>query len=210
MSTFFRIILLWLLCSASFAVSDDSMLLKMGKILRDTSFRDKFQIPMLVLVAWQSAGKSLLTEILAVLKISHSGDGDSTMRPFLYIFRNSDILGGGEYATFNGEKVKKEEIADLIKKANDDQKGEFSSKEIRVEIYGKGLPNIDMVDLPGVPKREGNEEKYNQVVSMIRTYVAKESTKIVVIGDGSTTDAVSRFIFFSKKTLKSYGYLCGM
>lgn len=155
----------------------DLILVKLRKNLQSISFSNIFRLPMFLLGLGQGPGKSLLAKLLTDnSKISHSFGNDgatATMKPFLFIFRNTDHLGGEEYATFHGEKVPIEEIAGHIKKVNEDRKGEYSSVELRIEIYGKGLPNIDIVQFPNFRENEGNDERYDRVFSMFDTFIAK-------------------------------------
>lgn len=165
------------------------ILLEIAKILQEPQLRTKFNVPVLILIAWQSAGKSSLVDLLTLFNIAPSGLGATTMFPVRFTLRDSYVTGEN-YARVDGKYLSLPEVHEEIKRRNIAQNGTLCDTEIHVEISRPMLPNVDILDLPGIPDEYEYPTMYRDAVRIIQKYARVPKSKIVAVGDGSAADAV--------------------
>ena len=184
-------------------VTSDKLYLDMYQALQDPVIRKVLEIPMLVLVAGQSAGKSFLISHIAKYLITFMDSSVGTRCPVRYEFRNADHIGKVEISV-DGVGCELRDVALRVKDAMENVKrsspSQFSSKEIEVIICVPGAQNIIIVDMPGFP--DSSRPHYAQTKGLIVDMLtANPKAIIVAVVDASVIDSVSTFAFFLSNRL---------
>ena len=171
--------------------SNDRAYLDLATALQDPLVRNLLKVPTLVLVAAQSAGKSLLISLLAGYGITYSDPLVGTRCPVRYIFRNSTDDGGLEKFVVNGEVVDRHEIADKVKKHMENLKSGvgFTLEDMVIEIFVPDGRNVNIIDLPGFP--DPLQPHYNLVKFLIQETVKYPHVVLVGIMNAGDPDPVS-------------------
>ena len=115
-------------------------------------------LPTVVLVGHQNAGKSSLLEALLGIKLTHVGNEGLTRRPLQItaqrddsaaepaLFLTRDGSGGGE------EQVRPEQLRSLIERENArlEAAGEYEAEPLRVRLSWRRAPTLVLIDTPGL------------------------------------------------------------
>lgn len=176
-------------------VTKNRSYLSLYQALQDPLIRKVLEIPMLVLVAGQSAGKSLLISLLAQYLITFMDSKAATRCPFRYSFLNANDIGTIKISV-GGVSCELGDVARLVREANArverTSPSGFSDQEIEVVICVPGAQNLIIVDMPGFP--DSREPHYEQTKDLIVNILeANPKAIIVAVIDASAVDPVSVF-----------------
>ena len=142
------------------AIVQDGMaaLVKMCNLLQETlsqiQTKEHIDLPQIIVVGSQSSGKSSVLENIVGRSCLPRGSGIVTRRP-LVLMMQTDVT---EYATFShaGEKrfhadeaIRAEIEADTRRICGD--KG-LDPTEIHLRVHSPNVPNLTLVDLPGITR----------------------------------------------------------
>lgn len=153
----------------------------------------------------QSAGKSSLLESIVGYDFLPRGQGICTRRPLELRLVHS-IAAEEPFAVFENEKNEKisdfEKVKKKIELLTDEDAGNkkgIIDKPILLTVYSKNVPDLSMVDLPGITKIPIKDSDHPDNIeelttNLCRKYIADSRTIIlcVVMGnvDVSTSDAI--------------------
>ncbi|GLU02368.1 hypothetical protein SLE2022_196220 [Rubroshorea leprosula] len=148
--------------------------------------KEGIQLPTIVVVGDQSSGKSSVLESLAGIHLPR-GQGICTRVPLIMRLQNQDTTEPDLFLEYSGKTVPVEEdhIADAISLATDEIAGSgkgISNTPLTLVVKKNGVPDITMVDLPGitrVPVHGQPENIYEQVAEMIMEYIKPEESIIL-------------------------------
>lgn len=176
---------------------------------------DTIDLPQIVVVGSQSAGKSSVLENIVGRDFLPRGMGIVTRRPLVLQLVNTEeqcSVGGVEHIIWaeflhrkgeiftDFELVKQEIVVDTTRVAGD-IKG-ISSSPIHLKIYSNSTPNLTLVDLPGltkVPVGGQPEDIELQIEQLVLSYVENENAIILAISPGNQDIATSDAIKVAKK-----------
>ena len=170
-----------------------SQLNQLQDMLSKANIRDLIQLPEIIVVGEQSAGKSSVLQSLIEKEILPKGRGIVTRCP-IRIRLNNSIDNRGEYATFThlpDQFFTFFEIDEVIRRQSSILTSEnfISEEEITVNLFSPNMTNLTLVDLPGIVsiRTEGQPE---DIVLMIEGMVRKriESSNVLIL---AITPAVS-------------------
>ncbi|KAK8531695.1 hypothetical protein V6N13_131055 [Hibiscus sabdariffa] len=163
--------------------------------------KEGIQLPTIVVVGDQSSGKSSVLESLAGVNLPRS-QGICTRVPLIIRLQNHASPTTDLYLEYNGKTVPVEEsqIATAINIATDEVAGHgksISNTPITLVVKKDGVPDLTMVDLPGITRvpvhgQPGNI--YEQIRDIIMQYITpKESIILNVLSatvDFSTCESI--------------------
>ena len=126
--------------------------------LRDYGLQGYISLPRIAVLGLQSAGKSSLMESIVGFDFLPRGEGICTRRPCEMRLVHS-IAVDKPYAVFDKNKGEKIEDFEVVKKKIEEytdieagvRKGIINSP-IVLTIYSKNVPDLSLVDLPGITK----------------------------------------------------------
>ena len=162
-------------------------------MLSKASIHDLIQLPEIIVVGEQSAGKSSVLQSIIEKEILPKGRGIVTRCP-IRIRMNYSQDSRGDYATFThlpDQFFKFNDIDEEIRRQSSILTSEqyISKEEITVNLYSSRMANLTLVDMPGVVsiRTEGQPEN---IVSMIENMVRKriENSNVLIL---AITPAVS-------------------
>jgi replication fork clamp-binding protein CrfC len=162
----------------------------------------ELDLPQIVVIGSQSAGKSSVLENLVGRDFLPRGSGVVTRRPLiLQLTRTTD---GQEYAEFlhkpntkytNFDMVRLEIEAETDRRAGKN-KG-LSAEPILLKIFSPNVLNLTLVDTPGItriPMGDQPPDIEDQIRNMIRGFISKNNAIILAVTaanqDLSTSDAL--------------------
>uniref|UniRef100_A0AC35EU33 Dynamin-type G domain-containing protein n=1 Tax=Panagrolaimus sp. PS1159 TaxID=55785 RepID=A0AC35EU33_9BILA len=165
------------------------------------SRENEVDLPQIVVVGSQSAGKSSVIEGIVGRDFLPRGSGIVTRRPLLiqliYTPEGDDRrkidgeLLDGDFATFehqqgktytNFEEVRKEIEAET-NRGTSGKKG-VSRKQISLKIYSANVVNLSLVDLPGITKVPVDDQPANiegLILEMIKPFIINENSIILAV-----------------------------
>ncbi|KAF7987137.1 hypothetical protein HCN44_001792 [Aphidius gifuensis] len=162
----------------------------------------KFDLPQIVVIGGQSAGKSSVLENFVGKDFLPRGNGIVTRRPLiLQLITNK--YSDEEYAEFEHTKTKKFRINEVCKEIENEtdkstvgDKG-INPKPITLKIYSPTVLNLTLVDLPGLTKVPVHGQPADiavQIRKMVFEYINKENALILAVTpaniDLATSDAL--------------------
>ena len=202
---------LWNNQNSNFINIANSNILKIGNtlnsILNDLSINknSKLTTPSIVVVGTQSSGKSSVLNGILSMDILPTGKNMVTRTPLnLQLIQTESVLYAefGNYDNYKWSTIKKinlssplptdnelNEISKEIKKQTLDKAGDqmgISSKEIFIKIYSPNVPNLNLIDLPGLTmvactdKGQPKDIK-DQIRNMVKSYIEPERTLILAV-----------------------------
>ncbi|PHU05652.1 Dynamin-related protein 4C [Capsicum chinense] len=173
--------------------------------------QEGIQLPTIVVVGDQSSGKSSVLESLAGISLPR-GQGICTRVPLIMRLQNdSKISAPNLRLEYNGKSVDVDElrVADAIVLATDEIAGHgkgISNKLLTVVVRKNGVPDLTMVDLPGitrVPVQGQPENIYEQVSDIIMTYIAPKESIILNVLSATVDFLTCESIRMSQKVDKT-------
>ena len=112
-------------------------------------------LPMFVVVGAQSSGKSSVLDNVIGRSFLPRGSGTVTRRPLVLMMQHHASEEYGEFNHLPGQRLTTDaQICSAIEKATIDECGEkgFSSRPIYLHYYSPTVPDLTLVDLPGLIK----------------------------------------------------------
>ncbi|KAL7205571.1 hypothetical protein ACSBR2_018500 [Camellia fascicularis] len=148
--------------------------------------QEGIQLPTIVVVGDQSAGKSSVLESLAGISLPR-GQGICTRVPLIMRLQHHPNPQPDLHLEFHGKVVSTDEthVAEAIKIATDEIAGNgkgISHTPLTLVVKKKGVPDLTMVDLPGitrVPVHGQPEDIYEQISGIIMEYIKPEESIIL-------------------------------
>uniref|UniRef100_A0A2N9I3Y2 Dynamin-type G domain-containing protein n=1 Tax=Fagus sylvatica TaxID=28930 RepID=A0A2N9I3Y2_FAGSY len=148
--------------------------------------REGIQLPTIVVVGDQSSGKSSVLESLAGINLPR-GQGICTRVPLIMRLQHKSIPQPELFLEFNGKVVNTDEehVSEAINLATDEIAGlgkGISNTPLTLEVRKNGVPDLTMVDLPGitrVPVHGQPENIYDQIREIIMEYITPEESIIL-------------------------------
>ncbi|XP_030479982.1 dynamin-related protein 4C-like [Cannabis sativa] len=155
--------------------------------LRNLMVMDEgIELPTIVVVGDQSSGKSSVLESLAGISLPR-GQGICTRVPLIMRLQHHSNPEPELFLEFNGKVVTTDEnnISEAINIATDEIAGSgkgISNAPLTLVVKKKGVPDLTMVDLPGitrVPVHGQPENIYDQIRDIIMEYIQPEASIIL-------------------------------
>ena len=155
--------------------------------LRNLMVMDEgIELPTIVVVGDQSSGKSSVLESLAGISLPR-GQGICTRVPLIMRLQHHSNPEPELCLEFNGKVVNTNEdnISEAINLATDEIAGTgkgISNAPLTLVVKKKGVPDLTMVDLPGitrVPVHGQPENIYDQIRDIIMEYIKSEESIIL-------------------------------
>uniref|UniRef100_A0A1I8JAZ3 Dynamin-type G domain-containing protein n=1 Tax=Macrostomum lignano TaxID=282301 RepID=A0A1I8JAZ3_9PLAT len=146
-----------------------------------------------VVVGDQSDGKSTLLEAITGVQLP-KGTGLCTRCPIRLIIRKAET----ESASILISEQPSREVSDLSKLESELQRAQDDvvagrktlTNPITVKVNGPLLPNISVVDLPGINREKGGREQ--EIVELIKKWITPQETIIIVVAKATNDIAVSK------------------
>ncbi|BBN69302.1 Dynamin related protein 4C [Prunus dulcis] len=163
--------------------------------LRNLMIMDEgIQLPTIVVVGDQSSGKSSVLESLASISLPR-GQGICTRVPLIMRLQHHSSPQPELSLEYNGrtDRTDEDNVTDDIVKATN-------------SIAGEGVPDLTMVDLPGitrVPIHGQPENIYDQIKDMIMEYIKPEESIILNVLSASVDFATCESIRMSQSVDKT-------
>eukprot|EP01026_Neomeris_dumetosa_P014813 TRINITY_DN1547_c0_g1_i3.p1 TRINITY_DN1547_c0_g1~~TRINITY_DN1547_c0_g1_i3.p1 ORF type:complete len:629 (-),score=120.26 TRINITY_DN1547_c0_g1_i3:174-2060(-) len=166
-------------------------------------------LPTIVVVGGQSSGKSSVLEAVVGRDFLPRGSGIVTKRPLLLRLVRTENNGSQEYGVFQHDPNTKytvfQEIMDEITHETErhlQQTHQTVSKDpINLTIYSSEVPNLTLVDLPGLTKVrvEGQSERViRDLEDMVRGFIEKPNVIILAVTPANADIATSDALWISK------------
>lgn len=182
---------------------------------------DQIQLPQIVVVGSQSAGKSSVLENLVGRDFLPRGTGIVTRRPLIlhlaHVPADDEIrrrkpdgtLINDDWAMFEhtGNKIftdfsfVRKEIEDETDRVTGSNKG-ISPLPIILRIYSKNVVNLSLVDLPGITKIPVGDQPANieeQIREMLMSYISNPSSIILAVTPANQDFATSEPIKMARE-----------
>ncbi|NXD32188.1 DNM1 protein, partial [Spelaeornis formosus] len=194
---------------------------------------DSVDLPQIVVVGSQSSGKSSVLETIVGRDFLPRGSGIVTRRPLvLQLIHTPPSLASSsttsasvkrsppEYAEFlhvnrkfyDFEEIRKEIEAETYRVAG--QNKGVSKLPINLKIYGPGVLNLTLVDLPGltkVPVGDQPTDIERQIKNLVTDYVSKPNSVILAVSpanvDLANSDALKLARSVDPRGLRTLGVL---
>ncbi|OWM86123.1 hypothetical protein CDL15_Pgr010947 [Punica granatum] len=158
--------------------------------------KEGIQLPTIVVVGDQSSGKSSVLESLAGINLPR-GQGICTRVPLIMRLQNHPCPDPELYLEFNGKHVETDEdnVTFAISSATEEiaghQKG-ISNTPLTLVVKKDGVPDLTMVDLPGITRLHNNVAELNKMPKVLST-VAEAMTAFMQIM-GSAKDSLRKIL----------------
>mmetsp|Transcript_31898 Transcript_31898/g.54945 ORF Transcript_31898/g.54945 Transcript_31898/m.54945 type:complete len:637 (-) Transcript_31898:25-1935(-) len=159
----------------------------------------EINLPQIVVVGSQSAGKSSVLESIVGRDFLPRGTGIVTRRPLILQLRKHDVefaefshTGGKRYTDYN--EVRQEIVNVTEREAS---RLQVSSNPINLKIYSPTVLDITLVDLPGLvvnPLPGQPQNIAEQVRKLLLSYIRNESSLILAVTPANVDIATSEAI----------------
>lgn len=168
---------------------------------------DAVDLPQIVVVGSQSAGKSSVLETIVGRDFLPRGNGIVTRRPLILQLIHTPPRGDGsdlgeaqEYAEFlhlnrrftDFDDIRREIEAETFRVAG--QNKGISKLPINLKIYSPGVLNLTLVDLPGltkVPVGDQPTDIERQIKNLVVDYISKPNSVILAVSPANVDIANS-------------------
>ncbi|KAH0721106.1 hypothetical protein KY284_006136 [Solanum tuberosum] len=173
--------------------------------------QEGIQLPTIVVVGDQSSGKSSVLESLAGISLP-KGQGICTRVPLIMRLQNeSKMCAPNLHLEYNGKSIHVDElrVADAIVNATDEIAGQgkgISNKLLTLVVKKNGVPDLTMVDLPGITRVaiQGQPENiYEQISDIIMTYISPQESIILNVLSATVDFPTCESIRMSQKVDKT-------
>jgi replication fork clamp-binding protein CrfC len=179
---------------------------KLQDIFNTTGSNINIDLPQIVVVGSQSAGKSSVLEAIVGRDFLPRGNGIVTRRPLVLQLIN--IKGNEEWGEFLHTSNKKYNFKEILKEIENEtdritgtNKG-ISNDPINLKIFSSHVLNLTLVDLPGITRVAIGSQPLDiekQIRNMIKFYIKKENTIILAITPANTDLSNSDAIQLAKE-----------
>jgi len=195
-----------------FSDSADRAWIDLVDELRALGVYNDVSLPQIAVMGDQSSGKSSVLEAISGVQFPR-GSGLTTRCPTQLILKsnadgepwrgNAKISGRIQQPKAAGAIKSPEDIPHVIRELTDvltdSSPSAFSTETITIEIFSKDVPDLTVVDLPGIVRTTTSGQDgsvVHQVNSLIQSYLAQERTIILAIipanQDIATVDILER------------------
>ncbi|CAH8256361.1 unnamed protein product [Arabidopsis lyrata] len=172
--------------------------------------REGIQLPTIVVVGDQSSGKSSVLESLAGISLPR-GQGICTRVPLVMRLQRSSSPEPEIWLEYNDKVVQTDEehIANAICDATDVIAGSgkgVSDTPLTLHVKKAGVPDITMVDLPGITRVPVNgqpENIYEQISGMVMKYIDPQESIILNVLSATVDFTTCESIRMSKQVDKT-------
>eukprot|EP00768_Dysnectes_brevis_P008779 gnl/Dysnectes_brevis/821_a906_3671.p1 GENE.gnl/Dysnectes_brevis/821_a906_3671~~gnl/Dysnectes_brevis/821_a906_3671.p1 ORF type:complete len:717 (+),score=271.75 gnl/Dysnectes_brevis/821_a906_3671:39-2153(+) len=158
-------------------------------------------LPQIVVVGSQSAGKSSVLESVCHRDFLPRGNGIVTRRPLILQLHQLPQTAEGEWGEFSHIRDRKfdkfedicQEIVDETDRVTGTNKG-ISSKPILLKLYSPNVVNLTLVDLPGITRNPiGDQPKdiEHQIKKCVLEFISKPNAIILAVTAANTDLATS-------------------
>jgi len=172
----------------------DNNLLNICSQLSELGYEDKIEIPQIVVCATQSAGKSNTLNNIINYQILPVGKVMTTKTPIRVELRNNDkedisigyIVNSNfiEKYSYLLNKIDYDIIENNITTITNTFIGDeygISNKEIIIKLNSKNIPNLNLIDLPGLIAINKTEvDTKSQIRNLVKEYILKPN--IIILG----------------------------
>jgi len=173
---------------------------------------EDIKIPKVVVIGDQSHGKSSLMELISGIDLPRN-DGICTRvpcelrlrkctqqrpTPCIIISAQHDRLKQEVEIQRNEINTKIQEYTKQLIPTSSEDDGSVADKPITLTIYGKDLPNLTMVDLPGLIHHDSNRSKIKEIKEMVKKYIKSEQSIIVNVLNSTCDAATAESLSLSK------------
>eukprot|EP00116_Pleurobrachia_bachei_P019138 sb/3479400/ len=174
----------------------------------------EIDLPQIVVVGSQSAGKSSVLESIARLNFLPRGGGIVTRRPLILqmIQEKQELeVNGKKYSQWarflhseeiflDPKKICQEITNDTIRVCGNN-KG-ISDKAIHLKLHSISVPSLTLVDLPGLTKIPVGDQPTNiskTIERLVRSYVSKGNSIILAVSPGNVDIANSESLQLARE-----------
>ena len=172
--------------------------------------KEGIQLPTIVVVGDQSSGKSSVLESLAGISLPR-GQGICTRVPLIMRLQHHTSLIPEMFLEFNGKTTQTDEanVADDINIATEEIAGSgkgISDAPLTLVIRKNGVPDLTMVDLPGitrVPVHGQPDNIYEQIAGIVMQYIQPEESIILNVLPASVDFTTCESIRMSRQVDKT-------
>ncbi|KAJ6962303.1 dynamin-related protein 4C [Populus alba x Populus x berolinensis] len=172
--------------------------------------KEGIQLPTIVVVGDQSSGKSSVLESLAGISLPR-GQGICTRVPLIMRLQHHTSLIPEMFLEFNGKTTRTDEVnvAADINIATEEIAGSgkgISDAPLTLVIKKNGVPDLTMVDLPGitrVPVHGQPDNIYEQIAGIVMQYIQPEESIILNVLPASVDFTTCESIRMSRQVDKT-------
>ncbi|KAG6788255.1 hypothetical protein POTOM_004314 [Populus tomentosa] len=172
--------------------------------------KEGIQLPTIVVVGDQSSGKSSVLESLAGISLPR-GQGICTRVPLIMRLQHHTSLIPEMFLEFNGKTTRTDEanVAVDINIATEEIAGSgkgISDAPLTLVIRKNGVPDLTMVDLPGitrVPVHGQPDNIYEQIAGIVMQYIQPEESIILNVLPASVDFTTCESIRMSRQVDKT-------
>eukprot|EP01026_Neomeris_dumetosa_P027083 TRINITY_DN2203_c0_g1_i2.p1 TRINITY_DN2203_c0_g1~~TRINITY_DN2203_c0_g1_i2.p1 ORF type:complete len:668 (-),score=95.10 TRINITY_DN2203_c0_g1_i2:209-2095(-) len=166
-------------------------------------------LPTIVVVGGQSSGKSSVLEAVVGRDFLPRGSGIVTKRPLLLRLVKLENGSDREYGVFQHDQDKKyydfqdimDEITAETERHLERVRQTVSKDPINLTVYSPDVPNLTLVDLPGLTKVriEGQSERViRDLEEMVRGFIEKPNVIILAVTPANADIATSDALWIAK------------
>jgi GTPase SAR1 family protein len=166
------------------------------------------ELPRIAVVGAQSTGKTSVLESIIGRSILPKGNDLATRLPIVLMLKRDPFMKSGDYRYKIGknpneiEEISYEEVGDRVNEFQNELAGtnyEIVDKKIYIQISASHVPELTLVDLPGIAKNRRKESKQPDDIQSLTTgiveeYIKDDSTIILAVSsanqDIQTADAI--------------------
>ncbi|KNA26001.1 hypothetical protein SOVF_001460 [Spinacia oleracea] len=172
--------------------------------------KEGIQLPTIVVVGDQSSGKSSVLESLAGISLPR-GQGICTRVPLIMRLQHHPNPDPELFLEYMGKTMKTDEVnvSEAINSATQEIAGTakgIKNTPITLVVKKKGVPDLTMVDLPGitrVPVHGQPENIYEQIREIIMEYITPEESIILNVLSANVDFSTCESIMMSQSVDKS-------